>query len=100
MYPLPSRTLDEIAARRGCSLSDEASQEVLSGAVFNLSKADVLMWLSRAPDVSQGGQSYSFTDEQRKQLRNEAKALYAEFAADDTGATANKPIYGYKGSRL
>ena len=57
------------------------------------------MWLSVAPDVSQGGQSYSFTDEQRKQFRNRANSLYDDFGASDEAGTP-KPIYGYKGSRL
>jgi len=98
MYPIPSATLQSIAARRGCALSDEATQETLSGADFNLAKADLLMWLSLAPNVAQGGQNYSFTDEQRQQFRNEANGLYADFAADDSAQT--KPLYGYKGSRL
>lgn len=98
LYPLPSRTIEQIAVRMGCALNDEATQERLTGTAYNLAKADVLKWLASAPNVSQGGQSYSFTEEQRQQFRNEANALYREFGADDS-ATA-KPIYGYKGSRL
>lgn len=56
------------------------------------------MWLSLAPNVTQGGQSYSFSDEQRLQFRNQANSLYKEFAADDSATP--KPVYGYKGSRL
>jgi hypothetical protein len=98
LYPIPSATLQSIASRRGCALSDEATQETLSGAIYNLAKADLLMWLSLAPSVSQGGQNYSFIDEQRQQFRNEANGLYKEFAADDSAP--QKPLYGYKGSRL
>lgn len=98
LYPLPSRTIEEIAARRGCSLSEQATQDVLSSRTFNLAKADLLMWLSLAPNVTQGGQSYSFSDEQRLQFRNQANSLYKEFAADDSATP--KPVYGYKGSRL
>lgn len=97
-YPVPPRTLAAVARRRGLELDAEATREVLAGRAFNLARADLLMWLSAAPDVSQGGQSYSFTDEQRKQFRSHAKALYKDF--DDDGGSANKPIYGYKGSRL
>ena len=98
LYPLPSRTIEQVAARRGCSLTDEANQERLTGAEFNLAKADILKWLADAPNVTQGGQSYSFTAEQRQQFRNEANTLYKEFGADDSASA--KPIYGYKGSRL
>lgn len=97
LYPLPNRTVEEIAVRRGVCLTDEATQEKLTSKAYNLAKADVLKWLSFAPDVTQGGQSYSFTDEQRLQFRNQANSLYKDFAADDN---TTKPIYGYKGSRL
>lgn len=97
-YPIPLRTLVETADKRGLNLDTEATEEVLKGKNYNLAKADLLLWLSSAPNISQGGQNYSFTDEQRTQLRNHAKALYKDF--DDDSGSANKPIYGYKGSRL
>lgn len=97
-YPVPLRTLTEITQRRGLSLEAEATQAVITGAAYNLSVADLLVWLALAPNVSQGGQSFSFTAEQSVQLRNRANALYREFGADRTAT--QKPIYGYKGSRL
>lgn len=93
-YPVPARALEEITTRRELSANTEATVEVLRGAAFNLAKADVLIWLSYAPDVSQGGQSYSFTDEQRERFRQEAAALLEEFGE------ALHTRYGYKGSRL
>lgn len=97
-YPIPLRTLVETAEGRGVSLTDEATQEAMKGKAFNLAVADLLLWLSLAPNVTQGGQSYSFTDEQRTQFRNRANALFEEFGEDEAGTP--KPIYGYKGSRL
>lgn len=97
-YPIPLRTLVDAAEKRGLNLDTEATAEVLKSKEYNLAKADLFLWLSFAPDVSQGGQNYSFTDEQRTQLRSHAKALYKDF--DDDSGSANKPIYGYKGSRL
>lgn len=96
-YPVPLRTLVETAEFRGLSLVEAATQEVMVGKAYKLAKADLLLWLSLAPNIGQGGQSYSFTDEQRQQFRNQAKALY-----DECGevSAATKPIYGYKGSRL
>ena len=96
-YPVPLRTLVETAERRGISLDSEATQEVMEGREYRLAKADLLLWLSLAPNITQGGQSFSFTDEQRRQMRNEAQALYDEL--EDETAVA-KPIYGYKGNRL
>lgn len=96
-YPVPATKLEEVAVRRGVTLTDTATQDVLTSRGYKLAKADVLLWLSHAPNITQGGQSYSFTDEQRQQFRNQAKTLY-----DECGevSAATKPIYGYKGSRL
>lgn len=96
-YPIPLRTLSDTAVCRGLDLTKEATQELMQTADYNLAKADLLLWLSLAPDVSQGGQNYSFTDEQRVQLRNRANALYGKFEGENG---KKKTIYGYKGSRL
>lgn len=97
-YPIPFRTLVEVGSGRGIDLSEYATQEVLQGKAYNLAVADLLMWLALAPNVTQGGQSYSFTDEQRTQFKNRARDLYDEFGADE--AATPKALYGYKGSRL
>lgn len=96
-YPVPLRTFVETAELRGLSLAESATQKVMIGKAYKLAKADLLLWLSLAPNITQGGQSFSFTDEERVQFRNQAKALY-----DECGevSAATKPIYGYKGSRL
>ena len=96
-YPIPLRTISDTAVCRGLDLTAEATQELMQSAGYNLAKADLLLWLSHAPDISQGGQDYSFTDEQRVQLRNQANALYKEFEGENG---KKKTIYGYKGSRL
>lgn len=96
-YPVPLRTLVEIAERRGLSLTSEATQADLRGKDYKLATADLLLWLSLAPNISQGGQSYSFTDEQRQQFRNRANALFGEFGEETSSV---QPTYGYKGSRL
>ena len=95
-YPVPLRTLVEIAERRGLSLTSEATQAELRGKDYKLA-TDLLLWLSLAPNISQGGQSYSFTDEQRQQFRNRANALFDEFGEETSSAGIT---YGYKGSRL
>lgn len=98
-YPVPQRTIEKIAGKRGLELETVTNGDVFASKAYNLATADILMWLSAAPDVSQGGQSYSFTDEQRKQFRLRANGLYDKY--DPTGdASERKTIYGYKGDRL
>lgn len=95
-YPVPVRTITEIAERRGIVLENEATAAVLTSKAFCLCRADILLWLSYAPNITQGGQSYSFTDEQRTDLRNRAQGLYDELEEEN----APRTIYGYKGKRL
>lgn len=98
-YPIPLRTLTEVAGRRDVDLAAENTQEVYRSKGYNLCRADLLMWLSFAPDITQGGQSYSFTDEQRTDLQNLARQLYDEFTEEEDEPIV-KNIYGYKGRRL
>lgn len=95
-YPIPPRTLSETAARRGVDLLEESTPAIVVSASFRLCQADLLLWLSMAPDISQGGQTYSFTDEQREAMRRRANRLYEELEASSSARVS----YGYKGSVL
>lgn len=95
-YPVPQSFIVTAAAKRGLDLNAEITQEALNSREYRLVYADVLMWLSAAPNISQGGQSYSFNDDQRMKFRNEALDIYGELDEDN----APKTTYGYKGSRL
>lgn len=99
-YPLPSETLKSVAARRGYNLSDEATKEDITSREFLLAEADLYAWLSIAPNVSQGGQSYSFTAEQQTLFKKRADSIYKALGEKDIFITDNKPNYGYKGSKL
>jgi hypothetical protein len=97
-YPIPQRTILEIAVARGLSLEDGVTPELRASAPFQLARADTMLWLSTAPDVSQGGISYSFSTEQRTTLRQGAMSLYFTYGED--AVSVPKSIYGYKGDRL
>lgn len=94
-YPIPYRTLESVAVRHGLTLSATATEEVLNSRAYKLACAKLLRWLAGAPNITQGGQSYSFSDEQRLQFRIQADELTAE--AEES---ASRTRYGYKGSRL
>ncbi len=96
-YPIPLRTIKEVAERRVVDIYSETTLSMLKSREFNLCRADLLLWLSYAPNVTQGGQSYSFTDEQRLRMRNMAQQLYDELEEDEG---LPKTLYGYKGKRL
>lgn len=103
-YPIPKRTVDSIAVKRGIyadynviyRYQDEALQRTVS-----LCEADVYAWLSMAPDVTQGGQSYSFSDSERAALRSKANALYRACGEEESVISDGKTTaYGYKGDKL
>lgn len=97
-YPVPMMTLAEIASGRGLYLTDEADEDTTASQAYKGAKADLLIWLSVAPNVSQGGQSYSFSEYERKNMRAQAMALYGEIGES---ASENKGVkYGYKGDKL
>lgn len=96
-YPVPLRAFNEIAEGRGLDLDGDTSLNVLKSKDYRLAKADVLMWLADAPNISQGGQSYTFSEEQRANFRRCADTLYAECEEEES---LSKPKFGYKGKNL
>ena len=95
-YPIPPRTLMSIGVARGLDLDAEATKDSINGTPYRLAYADVMMWLADAPNIAQGGQNYSFTDEQRTKFRAEAQSIYEELEPE----SLRRVKYGYKGSRL
>lgn len=96
-YPIPQKTIGEIAVRRSLRLDTEATLGVFTTNDYKLARADVMRWLASAPNVSQGGQSYSLSDEQRADLKRQANAIYDE-CEEESGR--RRSLYGYKGSKL
>jgi hypothetical protein len=95
-YPVPESTFIEIATSRDLELTEDATKTVLKSNSYRLAKADVMMWLSYAPDVKQADVSYSFNEDERKALRKAANAIYGELGDDAFTGTR----FGYKGNRL
>lgn len=97
-YPIPLRTIEVAAQRRGLDTDSDTDTATYGDPAYRLATADLMMWLYYAPDVSQGGQSYSLTDAQRAEFMRRARRIYDELG---DGEEANKGIrYGYKGDSL
>lgn len=96
-YPIPLRTLTYIAESRGVDLEEEATRVVIQADDFKLTQADLLIWLSEAPDVTQGGQQYSFTDEQRTSFRSRANQILQTLDSDNN---VEQSDCGYVGDML
>lgn len=95
-YPIPSATITRVGMGRGLDPEATVTADTLKTPEYRMAYADLLLWLSVAPNISQGGQSYSFSDEERKRFRQEALDILDEL--DDE--YKNHVPYGYKGDRL
>lgn len=95
-YPVPSATLYDIAEGLGLSADAELTPEARQSREFRLAQAKVYIFLSEAPDVTQNGVSFSFTDDDRKRLRSRGEAMLEEMG-DSPAFGAD---YGYQGEDL
>lgn len=96
-YPIPLATIQDVADEVGISVDAEATKELRGSKEFKRAKARIYLYLSKAPNVSQGGISYNFSEEDRRRFRQEAESILDEIGdnADGLGVT-----YGYKGEDL
>lgn len=96
-YPIPLHAIERVAEVRGLMLSSEFTIEIGTSARYKLAEADLYEWLAGAPDISVGGQNYTFSDTQREVFMQIAGKL-----RDANGAAREdtRIKYGYKGSRL
>lgn len=74
----------------------EISQRDRQGSAYKRAKAKVYLFLSEAPNVSQGGISYSFTADERSRYARKAEAILEEIGdPEDDGIK-----YGYIGENF
>lgn len=94
-YPVPEGTLESILERRGLSRDHEMD----NSAVGILCLADLYRWHVTAPNVSQGGQSYTLTEETRKCFLEWSNEIY-KMQGEPQRVMNGKTQYGYKGEKL
>jgi hypothetical protein len=92
-YPVPTRTLTRIAMGRDLNVHQEADKELLASRDYRFAEADLMLWLSKAPSISEGGVSFGLTPEERASFKAEAQAILSEIGDQE-------PTYGYKGDTL
>lgn len=94
-YPLSEEALQSILSKRGLDGESTTTDDKL----LCLVTADLYSWVALAPDISQGGQSYSILYSVREYYRKRARELYRAGGEPVEEVTA-KVRYGYKGERL
>lgn len=96
-YPIPTATIEDVAEGVGLAIDTELTQELRKDKRFKRAQARVYMFLSEAPNVSQGGISYSFSEEERRRFRLRAENLLEQIGEATSEAGVE---YGYKGEDL
>lgn len=99
-YPLSTDTYTMAIMVAGLNADEEATTEVMNSKAFRHATAIVYRTLSEAPNVSQGGVSYTFSEDDRKRLANRAAQILilnslGKDAADELGVN-----FGYQGEDL
>ena len=94
-YPVPDEALQSILSKRGL----DGKSTMTDDKLLCLVTADLYSWVALAPDISQGGQSYSLSDNIREYYRRRANELYRD-AGEPESVLKEHPRYGYKGDRL
>jgi len=94
-YPVQQRSINRIAAARGLDLGAVADTAVLASKNYQLAEADVLTYLSKAPNVTEGGVQFTFSESDKQAFKNEAAYLYQQHEEPNRG-----PRFGYQGEDL
>lgn len=91
-YPVPLAVFDDAAGENGLDGMSEATDEVRKSAQFKRAKARIYRFLAEAPNVSQGGISYSFTSKEKDMFLKKAQSLLDDADGDNGGG-----CYGWMG---
>lgn len=96
-YPIPANVITEAGIKYGLDLESEVTPDLIAGKEYNLAKADIYTYLAGAPDVTQNGVSFSFTEDQRAYFLNVATSIRGEQGVQDPTTGQG---YGYVGEDL
>jgi hypothetical protein len=93
-YPIPERTLERAALYRGLDPALVIDSRTMDSQQFKLAEADIYEFLSTAPNVSEGGVSFSLSEQQRQGYKHKADDIRTVLNV------AGMPKFGYKGEML
>lgn len=95
-YPIPEAVFIDAASENGIGINDEATTAVRESSGFKRAKARIYTYLAEAPNLSQGGISFSFTSTEKSEFRK--KAL--ELINDADGNIDGSGCYGWMGENF
>ena len=93
-YPIPANVIMEAGIKYGLDTEADASPEIINSKEYKLAKAYLYSYLAGAPNITQNGISFSFTEDQREYFLNIASSIRKE--EGETDPTTGQG-YGYMG---
>lgn len=97
-YPIPSATLDYIMAAADIDGTGDFNPSTAKTAAYKKAEGYLFRYLSEAPNISQGGVSYSFTTEDRTRFANRAKSLLEAAGVEEEDEVGIN--FGYQGENV
>ena len=84
-YPIPSSVIENVADEAGLGdATQEITKEIRKGSDFKRATAYVYRFLADAPNITQGGISYTISEDERSRFAKRAAAILDELGEGDT----------------
>lgn len=97
-YPIPDSTIEMIAGSREQELTATLNDTVRASQAYRLCVADVMKWLSGAPNINEGGIQVSLLVNVRDDLRKKSNAIYKEY--NDSEYYSGDQLFTYEGTEV
>ncbi len=82
-YPIPASTIENIIDEAGLDAEADITKEIRASDEFKRAKALAYAFLAEAPNVTQGGISYAFSEDERSRFQKKSSNLLAELGEDE-----------------
>lgn len=82
-YPIPAATIENIIEEAGLDAEADITKEMRASDQFKKAKALTYAFLSEAPNITQGGISYTFSEDERSRFQKKSSNLLAELWEDE-----------------
>ena len=84
-YPIPAATIENIIGEAGLDAEADITKDVRASNEFKKAKALTYAFLAEAPNIKQGGISYTFSEDERSRFAKKSNSILAELGEDAAG---------------
>lgn len=93
LYPINPLTVENIAEECGLDANAPADAVVRTSIPYRRARAKVYQYLAEAPNVSEAGANYSFSDAERENFKRKAQSILDEVGDSESAVD----VVGYIG---